>query len=108
VKDLKNLLNKKETRESVSNFIKGGVVQAALSWLVKSFSSLSSGPMGWLVNLVLSQLWDRFGDMAVRWAIRKGALFVDKTDGKIKAVKVENARKSDDSSYDDAVDDVFG
>lgn len=106
---LLNLLpNRKELRDKISAFIKEGAVKTALSWIVKRFAFLSSGPLGWLTTLIVSELWDYFGDKVVRWATRKGALIYDKIDGNIKAIKVKDARGSNDSSYDSSVDDILG
>lgn len=94
-------------RDYITSLIKKGAMKIALSWIAKKATWLTTGPLGWLTGLILDQLWDRFGEKTVKWALRKGTLFYDKTDGKIKAVKVIEARGTNDSSYDDAVDDIL-
>ena len=101
------LKNRDWIRDYISDLIKKGAVKAVLSWLSKKISKIVTGPLGWLASLIISQAWDFFGDKIVRWAVRKGTLIYDKIDGNIKAVKIKQARGRGDSSYDDAVDDVF-
>jgi len=99
--------DRKFYRDYISDLIRKGAVKAALSWIAKKMAFLTTGPLGWLTTLVLEQAWDYFGDKMVKWALRKGALVIDKTDGYIKAKKIKDARESDGTSYDDSVDDVF-
>lgn len=108
---LKNHQKSKFTREWVRDYISDlvtkGVVKTVLAWIAKKAAFMTTGPLGWLTSLIIEQIWDYFGDKMVRWAVRKGALFIDKVDGNIKAVKIKNARGKGGSDYDDAVDDVF-
>lgn len=99
--------DRKFWRDYIAKIIKDGAVKIGLSWLVKRFAILATGPLNWLASLVVIEIWDFFGDKLVRWALRKNALIYDTVDGNIKAVKIKKSRGRNDSTYDSSVDDVF-
>lgn len=87
--------------------LKQKFVEAALK---KVFGTLIgiSGFKVWLISFVTKEFWDEICRPLVLWAIRKGLLVYDVTEGKIIVARIKRAR--DDSSqddYDSAVDDLF-
>lgn len=100
--------NEKFWRDYVTNFFKSAAVNAALKFIRTKIGWALTGPWGWLAELVLGKLWDKFGAPAVRWAQRKGLLGVDKVTGKIKVKKVKDAKEAGNvADYDSAIDDLF-
>ena len=90
--------SRKVIRDKVTNFLKSKVMKLILDFIALKAAWLLSGPIGWITNLVLTLLWNRFGRAAANWLMRKGVLGVDMTHGKIKIYKIDKAKDENDAN----------
>lgn len=57
------------------------------------------GVKAWVVKFIVTELFDHVAEPVIEYAIRKGHLFVDKREGKMKLSKIERAK--DENNADD-------
>lgn len=68
---------------------------------------MTGGFKAWVVKFVVTELFDTLVEPIVEYAIRKGHLFVDKQEGKIRLSKIERAKDENDAdAYWDNVGSV--
>lgn len=81
-------------RDILVNILKGKVVKMAL---VKFLGSAAAGGItGWLVTFIVEELFERVAEPIIRMSFRKGALFYDKTEGKLMVRKIRKAKEGKD------------
>jgi len=67
-----------------------------------------AGFKGWLLNFIITQLWDHVAEPMAKFGIRKGLLFYDKTRGIILVKKIKKARAdNDEDDFNSGVDGIF-
>lgn len=102
-----DLITRKLIRDKISAIIRGRVVSLAISFIATKVAWLATGPWGWVLNIVLSAVWNLVGDKMVRWAVRKGGLVLDKTQGKIRINKINKAKQDEDiDEYVDTISNI--
>ena len=99
--------DRKFWRDKIDEFFKSRAMKLALAFISAKASWLVAGPMGWLTNIILSHLWNALASKALKWAMRKGALVVDKRQGKIRIKKINKAKdENNDDDYWDTISDI--
>lgn len=99
--------DRKFWRDKIAGFLKGKAIALAVKWIGTKAAWLITGPWGWVVNILLTFLWNQFGGPAIRWVIRKGALKVDLAQGRIRIKKINKAKEDeDDETYWDTMSDI--
>lgn len=82
-------------------------MEAALAFISKGWSLVNRGPIKWITEKFIEYIWDKSGDKAVRFVLRKGWLIYDVADGHFKIKKVNKAKdENDDSTYWDTISDI--
>ena len=87
------------------DFLKGSAVKFALRKILGS--AVMGGFKAWLVKFIVSELFEHVAQPVILLSLRKGLLFYDKTQGKIRVKKIQKAKEEgDEQTYDSNIDDV--
>lgn len=100
----------KEFWEALKNLLIRLLKTKAIEWLGKKLfkNAAVAGFKGWLVKTAVELAWKYLGEPLSEFAIRKGLFIYDKIDGKIKSVKLEEAKKDHDKEdRDRVIDSIF-
>lgn len=102
--------DKKEKRletfkKALIDFLKGSAVKLALKKILGT--AAMGGVKGWLIKLIVTELFEEIAEPVIKYLIRKGALAYDKAEGKIKIKKLERAKEANnESDYNSTIDDI--
>jgi len=87
------------------DFLKGSAVKFALRKILGS--AVMGGFKAWLVKFIVTELFEQVAEPLILLSMRKGLLFYDKTRGKIRIKKIQQAKEEgDENTYDSNIDDV--
>lgn len=85
--------------------LKGRLVKAALKKFLGSGAAL--GFKGWLITFIATELFESLAVPLLNYLKRKGMLFYDRTQGKIKVRRLEQAKEEgNEDNYNDIVDSL--
>ena len=100
-------LNKwKLFKEFLITQLKGQAVKLALKKLLGS--AIMGGPKAWLIQYVVTELFEEVGEPLIRAALNQIGYYYDKIDGGIQIKKLEKAKKgNDEQAYNRAVDNIL-
>lgn len=92
-------------KKALIDFLKGSAVKFALKKILGT--AAMGGVKGWLVKLIVTELFEEIGEPVIKYLIRKGALAYDKVEGKIKIKKLEAAKEEgNEDGYNRTIDDI--
>lgn len=95
----------KAFKKALIDFLKGSAIKFALKKILGT--AAMGGVKGWLIKLIVTELFEEIGEPVVNYLIRKGALAYDKAEGKIKIKKLERAKESNnEADYNSTIDDI--
>ena len=85
--------------------LKAKVVRVTLAKLLGS--AAAKGFRGWLINIIITELFDEVVEPILNYAIRKGMLVADKLSGRVTVRKIKRAKENDkEDDYTTSISDV--
>jgi hypothetical protein len=92
-------------KKALIEFLKGSAVKLALKKILGT--AAMGGVKGWLIKLIVTELFEEIAEPVIKYLIRKGALAYDKAEGKIKIKKLERAKEANnEADYNSTIDDI--
>lgn len=93
------------TKEKIIAFFKTKFMEKAI---VALFKIAPKGFYGWVVNIILSKLYDEIGEPLVEAGVRKVGYVYHKVEGKVLIKRLKKAQEDgNEDEYDDITTDIL-
>ena len=95
----------KDFQKNLIAFLKGSAVKLAIKKILGT--AAMGGIKGWIIKIIVTELFEEVAEPLIKLALRKGFLAYDKIDGSIKIKKLEKAKaENNETSYNSTIDDI--
>ena len=95
----------KDFQKNLIAFLKGSAVKLAIKKILGT--AAVGGIKGWIIKIIVTELFEEVAEPLIKLALRKGFLAYDKIDGSIKIKKLEKAKaENNETSYNSTIDDI--
>jgi hypothetical protein len=95
----------KDFQKALINFLKGSAVKLAIKKILGT--AAVGGIKGWLIKIIVTELFEEIAEPLIKLALRKGLLVYDKIDGNIKIKRLEKAKEeNNETNYNSTIDDI--
>lgn len=95
----------KDFQKNLIAFLKGSAVKLAIKKILGT--AAVGGIKGWIIKIIVTELFEEVAEPLIKLALRKGFLVYDKIDGSIKIKKLKKAKaENNETSYNSTIDDI--